>query len=66
VDEANREARDLHATLGAREVEVRNAYFGEGEARIISRIERGAFEKLRARMERLGLLERPGQATVVA
>lgn len=59
VDEANRDARALHATLGAREVEVKETYFGPDEPRIISRIERQAFEKLRARMERLGLLERP-------
>jgi ribosomal protein S18 acetylase RimI-like enzyme len=59
VEEGNSDARALHATLGAREIEVHEAYFGPGEPRIISRIERGAFEKLRARMERLGLLERP-------
>jgi ribosomal protein S18 acetylase RimI-like enzyme len=58
VEERNTDARALHATLGAREVEVRPAYFGADEPRIVSRIDRPAFDKLRARMERLGLLER--------
>jgi hypothetical protein len=56
VEEANADARALHATLGARETGVHGTYFGPGEPRIISRIDRVAFEKLRARMRRLGLL----------
>lgn len=56
VHESNLEARALHATLGARETEVHPAYFGPGEPRIVSRIDRAAFDKLRARMARLGLL----------
>ncbi len=56
VHESNVEARSLHATLGAREVLVRDGYFGAGEPRIISRIDRAAFDTLRARMGRLGLL----------
>jgi ribosomal protein S18 acetylase RimI-like enzyme len=56
VHESNADARALHATLGARETAVHDAYFGPGEARIVSRIDRVAFERLRTRMARLGLL----------
>jgi len=56
VHESNEEARALHATLGARETRWSEAYYGPGESRIISRIDRVAFDKLRARMARLGLL----------
>ena len=56
VHESNADARALHATLGAREAGVHPEYFGPGEPRIVSRIDRLAFEKLRARMHRLGLL----------
>jgi ribosomal protein S18 acetylase RimI-like enzyme len=59
VHEKNAEARALHATLGAREVSRDDEYFGPGEPRIISRIERGAFERVCARMARLGLLDPP-------
>ena len=66
VDAGNHDARALHATLGAREIEVRDDYYGPGESRIVSRLERPAFEKLRARMERLGLLSSPDVAAEVA
>jgi ribosomal protein S18 acetylase RimI-like enzyme len=57
VHESNLDARALHATLGAREVEHHESYYGEGEPRILSRLDRAAFDKLRSRMTRLGLLE---------
>jgi len=56
VCEDNVDARSLHATLGAREIAVHPEYFGAGEPRIVSRIDRVAFERLRHRMARLGLL----------
>src|SRR5258708_30670784 len=56
VHETNVEARALHATLGAREAGRRDAYYGPGEPRIISRLDLAAFDKLRTRMDRLRLL----------
>jgi ribosomal protein S18 acetylase RimI-like enzyme len=56
VHESNADARALHATLGARETGRRDAYYGPGEPRIISRIERTAFHALCERMQRLGLM----------
>jgi ribosomal protein S18 acetylase RimI-like enzyme len=56
VHESNVDARALHATLGARETARRDAYYGPDEPRILSRIDRAAFDKLCARMHRLGLL----------
>jgi ribosomal protein S18 acetylase RimI-like enzyme len=56
VHENNVDARSLHATLGARETLRHDAYYGPGEPRIVSRIDRVAFDRLRSRMARLGLL----------
>jgi ribosomal protein S18 acetylase RimI-like enzyme len=62
VHESNVDARALHATLGARETGRCDAYYGPGEPRIISRIERVAFERLCERMHRLGLMQRAAVA----
>ena len=57
VEEDNEAARALHRMLGAVEDEVIPDFYGPGQARIVSRIDRAAVSRMSERFEKLGLLE---------
>lgn len=66
VEEENQAARALHRMLGAKESEVREDFYGRGQSRIVSRIDRSGLERVRKRFERLGLIPSTAPEAVAA
>ncbi len=58
----NIEARALHRMLGAVEVETLQDFYGPGDERIVSKIDRPTFERMRTKYQRIGIMDRTARA----
>jgi [ribosomal protein S18]-alanine N-acetyltransferase len=56
VKEDNAPARAVHKMLGATEVGRKRDYYGPGDERIVAKIDRATFERMREKYERLGFV----------
>lgn len=63
VKEDNAPARAVHKMLGAVEVDRRKDYYGAGDERIVSKIDRATLERMRPKYERLGFI--PARTEIV-